>query len=102
MSARSVSSWPKLGRTNRGGWHVREEAWVFVDAPAACFVAEGADDGNGLETERAVAVAQRDVHAGIAEADDVRASGSAQVGEETGMLVDPPAGVEAQVGDDEP
>src|SRR5207244_1200516 len=48
--------------------------------------------------KRTVTVAERDVHSGIAEADDVCAVGAGDVGQKTRVLVDPPAaGLEAKV-----
>jgi len=44
---------------------------MLVDAPASGFVAEVGDGRLRLEAERAVAVAQCHVDAGVAEADDV-------------------------------
>ena len=71
---------------------VGEEAWMLVDAPAAGLEAEIREHGLRLERERAVAVAQRDVHAGVAEARRCRRGRSpVQVGEQARMLVDAPA-----------
>ena len=58
--------------------------------------------GYGREGEGAVAVAERDVDAVVAEADDVGAAVAGEVGEEAGVLVDAPAPVVAEVVENEP
>ena len=81
---------------------VGEEARVLVDAPAAGLEAE-VGEHELRRLERAVAVAQRRPHAGVAEADDVGPAVAGDVGQEARMLVDPPAaGLEAEVGEHEP
>ena len=80
---------------------VGEEARMHVDAPAAGFVAEVADDGHRLEAERPVAVAVGDVDARVAEADDVGATVASHVREEAWVFVDAPAACfVAEVADD--
>src|SRR5262245_3425760 len=74
---------------------------MLVDAPATSVEPEIVDDGNGREGERAVALAERDEHAIIAEADDVDAADAADIGEEARMAVDSPAAcVEPEIADD--
>ena len=81
---------------------VGEEARMLVDPPAAGSKPKSVMTGTGVKCERAVAVAERDVHAGVAEADDVGAAVAGQVGEEARMLVDAPAaGFEPEVGQHE-
>ena len=61
-----------------------------IDVPAAALEAEvGEDELHRLEG--AVAVAERDIHAGVAEADDVRATVAGEIGDESWVLVDPPS-----------
>src|ERR1700745_1523397 len=72
-----------------------------VDAPTAGLLTEVRNHRRRLERERAVAVAQRDVHAGIAEGHNVGTPGPAQIGEQAWMLIDAPSGVEAEIGDHE-
>src|SRR5262245_47223095 len=80
---------------------VGHETRMFVDAPTAGIKAKVVDDGNGREVERAVALAERDEHAVIAEPDDVNAADAADIGEEPRVLVDPPAtGVEPEIAND--
>ena len=79
---------------------VDDEARVLVDAPAL-IVSEVPDD-EPRRLERAVAVAERDPDAGVAEADDVGLAVSGDVGDEAGMPVDAPALVVSEVADDEP
>ena len=75
---------------------------MFVDLPAAGVEAEVVEHGDGLELEAAVAVAERDVDAGVAEADDVGAPVAGDVGEQAWVFVDAPAaGLVAEVVDDE-
>ncbi len=81
---------------------VGQEAWVFVDLPAAGVEAEVVEHGDGLELEAAVAVAECDVDAGVAEADDVGAAVAGDVGEQAWVLVGAPAaGLVAEVVEDE-
>src|SRR5262249_41108924 len=80
---------------------VREKARVLVDAPASRLLPEVRDDEPHL-LERAVAVAERDVYAGIAEPDDARATVPGHAREKARVLVDAPAaGFEAKVRDHE-
>src|SRR5437763_516998 len=63
---------------------------MLVDAPSASLVAE-VGKHKRRRSERAVAVAERGVDAGIAECDDVGAAAPSKVGEHARMLVDAPA-----------
>ena len=75
---------------------------MFVDLPAAGVEAEVVEHGDGLELEAAVAVAERDVDAGVAEADDVGAPVAGDVGEQAWVFVGAPAaGLVAEVVEDE-
>ena len=72
-----------------------------VDLPAAGFEPEVVDD-QAHRAERAIAVPERDVHAGIPKANDVGPAVTGHVGEEARVPVDPPAaGFEPEVVDDE-
>ncbi len=51
--------------------------------------------------ERAVAVAEGGPHTVVAEADDVGTAVTGEIGEEPGVLVDPPRGVDPEVGNHE-
>src|SRR5215467_1459718 len=77
---------------------------MLLDAPSTGFVSEVGDDECRLsvrESERAVAVAERDEHARVCEPDDVGAADSSEVGEHARMLLDaPPVGLVPEVGDD--
>src|SRR5690606_11371617 len=78
---------------------VSEHSRMSVHPPAAGFETEVGEHGLRLVTEAAVAIAQRHVHAGVAEADDVRPADAADVGEEARVPVHAPAaGFEAEVG----
>ena len=71
---------------------------MLVDSPAL-VVAEVVENEPGL-LEGAVAVGQRDVDPGVAEADDVGAAVAGDVGDEAGVPVDlPAAGLGAEVVD---
>ncbi len=69
---------------------VGQEARVLVHPPAACFEAEVCQH-ELRRLERAVAVAERRPHAGVAEADDVGLAVAGDVGQEARVLVDAPA-----------
>ena len=69
---------------------VGEQARMLVDPPAAGLEAE-VGEHELRRLERAVAVAERDLHAGVAEADDVGPAVAGDVGQEPRVLVDPPA-----------
>ena len=78
---------------------VGEEARMFLDPPAASLEAEVGQHGPG-RAERPIAVAERDIHPGVAEADDIGAAVAGDVGEEARVLVHPPAaGLEAEIVD---
>src|SRR5437667_195175 len=71
---------------------------VLIDTPTAGIEPEIVDHGHRCEIERTVAVAERDVNAVVAEADDVDAADAADVRKEARMAVDPPAArVETEV-----
>src|SRR6266568_6145920 len=80
--------------------HVGKKPRMLVDAPAARIEAKVVDHRHGGEIERAVAVAECDVHAVVAEADDVRKPIAGDVNHEARMPVDSPALVMTEVGDD--
>ena len=63
---------------------------MLVDAPAAGFEPKSPSTTRG-GLERAVAVAQRDIDACIAETDDVGATVAGDVGEKSRVLVDAPS-----------
>src|SRR3981189_3563144 len=69
---------------------VEHEAGMTVDAPAL-VVTEVRHDRLRREGERAVAVAQCHVYAGVAEGHDIRKAVAAQVREHARMLVNAPA-----------
>ena len=69
---------------------VGQEARVLVDAPAPASKPRSAST-NLRCLERAVAVAERRPHAGVAEADDVGAAVAGDVGQEARVLLHPPA-----------
>src|SRR5215470_6454812 len=67
---------------------------MLLDAPSTGFVSEVGDDECRLpvrQSERAVAIAERDENTGIGEPDDVRAPIPSEIGEHTGMLLDAPS-----------
>src|SRR5207247_5751875 len=65
------------------------ETGVLVDAPAGVVAKVGDDKLHRLEG--AVPVAERDVNAGVAEADDVEAAVARHVGKEARVPIDMPA-----------
>ena len=67
-----------------------EETRVPVNAPSSGVVAEIVDDEPG-RLERAVAVVERDLHACVAEADDVGETIAGKVGDGTRVFVDAPS-----------
>jgi hypothetical protein len=76
--------------------NVCDEARMLVDSPTGII----AEIGNGERRllECAVAPAQRDPYAGVPESDDVEYACPREVGQESRMLVDPPAaGIIAEI-----
>src|ERR1039457_4233944 len=64
-----------------------QQAQVLLHMPTSGFVTEVRDHGLWLEGESSVAVAERNVDAGVSEADDVRAAVAGQVGQEARVLL---------------
>ena len=78
---------------------IGEVPGVLVDPPPRADPTEVA--GELWWLERAVAVAEGGPHTVVAEADDVGTAVTGEIGEEPGMLVDPPRGVDPEVGNHE-
>src|SRR5439155_156643 len=78
---------------------VSRKAWLLFDAPAL-VVAQIVDD-QLRRLKAAVAIAQRDPRAVVAEADNVSFAVTGYIGEKARVLIDAPAVVIAQIGNDE-
>jgi len=85
---------PIMGTSNNIGLsiacQVGDEAWIRLDAPAPCTVAEVVDN-RFSEAECSVAVVATDHHVVLPEANDIGSSITRDISEETKVSIEPPA-----------